>query len=271
MDRKLKLSLILLLVIATIAFIVVMVNKVRRFAPIKDEGQAQQLVQRFPWVVETQMTDLQKQRLVETLGEILVIYKDGDFEKFLNYLRKRKGSLDKVKMAQLREVPVFYIFKISPHQLSIKEQREYQRIKQIVEKVAPKFAEWPPKSDIDVFKAHWLLTYHEAGPWNGVDIKTAYVRVFQTSQPIDPNSALKAIRNRSPMALVTFRSTVFPGEEKRPCLYVEAYFVARHPTPDPYWGYYLWLRWSEQIQNWFLDLAGMTFSGERGENTDLLF
>ncbi len=271
MDRKLKLSLMLVLVIATLAVIVVMVNKVRRFVPIKDERQAQRLVQRFPWVLETQISDLQKQRLVETLGEILVIYKDGDFEKFLDYLHKRKGSIDRTKMVELLQAPVFHIFKISPSQLPVEEQREYQRVKQIVEKVAPKFAEWPPKSDIDVFKASWLLSYHEAGPWNGIDIKTAYVRVFQTSQPINTWEANKAIRTHSPQAAAFSKSTVFPGEEKRPCLYAEAYFVARHPTPDPHWGYYLWLRWSEQIQNWFLDLAGMTFSGRRGENTDLFF
>ncbi len=268
MDRK-KLSLLLVAILIGIVIVLVLVSKKIHFVPIEDERQVQGIIQRLPWIEEITISDFQKQKLQETIAEVLVIYKDRNFEKFIDYLQRRKGRLNPLRIAVLKDLPIFKIREISPSQLPPNLQQEYQRVRQIVEKVAPQFANWPPKDDLNLFKAFWLLSYHEAGPWNGVDIKTTYIRVFRTDQPINPNVALAAIR--SPNRLVMSRDTLFPGEEERPCLYAEAYFVARHPTPDPPWGYYLWFRWSNQAQNWFLDLAGMTFSGKRGENTNLIF
>ncbi len=267
--RKTKLGVALAVIAIIVVAIVILVSRRTHFVPLQSREQIERVLQdRVLWIQETSINDFQKQQLIKTLADILMIYRDGDFEQFLNYLRQRRGRFDPSRMAGLRDI-LANLSKISPEQLRPEERQEYQRTRQIFDKIAPQFPQWPPKDDLSVFKAHWLLTYHDAGVWSGIEVKTAYIRVFQTNQPINPNTALAAIQ--SPNRLVFYRNTSFPGEQDAPCLYAEVYLVARHPTPDPYWGYYLWLRWSNAIQNWFLDLAGMTFSGNRSANTDLLF
>ncbi|MEZ8216593.1 hypothetical protein B0813_000130 [Candidatus Fervidibacteria bacterium JGI MDM2 SSWTFF-3-K9] len=258
------------LTFAAVTFIALWLLKQRTtiiFVDLKDPQQIRHLLeQHVPLRLETSISDDQKSKLYDTLSQLLFIYKEGSFDSFIRYLSDRRGIVNPQNIKVMRDLPVFtHRIETLPPDIRTK-----------VTRVATQVRTWPPKEDMETFRAFWLLLYSETGTFKAIAPEVGYIRIFQTNQPINANTAMSIMQrssiyptNRS--SLVFNRETLFPGENERPCLYAEVYLPAEHPTNDPPWGYYFWLRWSKVISNWFLDLAGMDFSGERDESSDILY
>ncbi|MGC8784259.1 MAG: hypothetical protein ACP5RN_07725 [Armatimonadota bacterium] len=276
MDTRLKVgTVVLAMILISIGIVIFMlVSAIRgRFVDIESTQQVSQVIkEKFLWLNAENLSPSQRQKLVDTVADLLVVYRTGDAQQFMRYLNERKGRLDTQKLATVRQLPVFFVRQIAPPpNASPDDMREYELARNLVDKVSSQFPQWPPKSDEDVFRAYWMLHYHEAGAMNRIAPKTAYIRIFQVDQPLDPELAASSIRTGSASASVFTRLTSFPGETNRPCLYAEVKITAQHPTRDPQWAYYFWLRWDAKVHNWFLDLAGMNYSGMRTHNTELVF
>lgn len=263
---------LIVLTLAVMTFVAVWVFKRRttvmwRFVNLKDPQQIRQLLeQHVPLRLEAPISDEQKSKLYDTLSQLLFVYKEGNFDGFIRYLSDRRGILNPQSIKVMRDLPVFtHRMETLPPDIRTK-----------VTRVAAQMRAWPPREDVEIFRAFWLLLYSETGPWKAIAPEAGYIRIFQTNQPLNANTAMSIIQRNSiyrtkRSSLIFNRDTLFPGENKRPCLYAEVYLPAEHPTNDPPWGYYLWLRWNKAISNWFLDLAGMDFSGERDEGSNIIY
>jgi len=259
--------------IITITFIAIWIYKRQiivtwKFIDLKDIKQIRQILEQKVFIkLEVNITEEQKRKLYDTLSNLLFIYKNGDFNNFVQYLLNRKGIINPQISKLMKTLPIF-AYRIDTLPPDIKTK---------VTKVASQMRIWPPQEDMEIFKAMWLLSYSESGTWNAIAPESGYIRVFQSDQPLSKESVESIIQRHSTYyqtqrsSVVFNRWTLFPGENKRPCLYAEVYFPAKHPTGEPPWGYYLWLRWNDAISDWFLDWAGMDSSGERSESSDILY
>lgn len=263
---------LIVLTLAVVTFVAVWVFKrqttmIWRFIDLKDPQQIRQLLeQRVSLRLEAPISDEQKSKLYDTLSQLLFVYKEGSFDDFIRYLSDRQGIINPQSIKVMRELPIF------THRLEMLPPD----IRAKVTRVATQMRTWPPKEDKEVLRAYWLLSYSETGTWKAIAPEAGYIRIFQTNQPLNVKEAMSIVQRNSiyqtkRSSLIFNRDTLFPGENERPCLYAEVYLPAEHPTNDPPWGYYLWLRWSKAISNWFLDLAGMDFSGEREESSNILY
>jgi len=251
----LVLTLVLLVVFIILTFMTQKAPK-EEFVDLRDPDYIRQLFEnQIPVKTEAQLSETQRKRLYKTIVQILFFYRDGDLGKFLSYLQERGGTFNPEKLRGFRNLFA------APDEVTRKS----------IAKILPHFNQWPPRDNAAIFRAAWLLAYTSAGVWDAIAPKTAYIRIFQSQRPLSSEEAMKVIRAKSQQSVVFARLTNFPKEGQSPCLYAEVSFRARHPTKDPPWRYFLWLRWSDAIGNWFLDLAGMDFAGLRNNNTNLRF
>ncbi len=249
-----------LLALIVVLILAIFVKKAEEeFVELRDPNQIRQILEKQGILkTEVGISEFQRKRLYDTFVQLLFLYRDGDWEKFLDYLQERRGTFNSEHLKGFRDMFA-----------TAKYFDESGR--KILTEIARHFRKWPPQEDAEVLRASWLFNYHKAGVWDAIAPKTLKIRVFQTEQPLDVGMAMSVIRAQSQQAIVFSRQTIFPGERQAPCLYAEIRFRARHPTEDPPWRYFLWLRWDETTGNWFLDVAGMDFSGVRGSNTNLDF
>jgi len=249
----------LLALVAVLVLAILMKKAEEEFVELRDLNQIRQILEKQSSLkTEVSISEFQRERLYDTVVQLLFLYRDGDWEKFLDYLQERRGAFNSERLKGIREMFA------NPKHFD-------ESGRKILTKIANHFRKWPPQGDAEVLRASWLFNYNEAGVWDAIAPKTVHIRIFQSEQPIDIGAAMSVIRTHSQQAVVFSRQTIFPGERQRPCLYAEIRFRARHPTEDPPWRYFLWLRWDETVGNWFLDVAGMDFSGIRGSNTNLDF
>ncbi len=261
MPRKVLLIGVTLSAVVAVLILAILTRKAEEeFVELRDPNQIRQILEKQGSLkTEVSLSELQRERLYDTIVQLLFLYRDGDWEKFLNYLQERRGSFNPERLKGLREM------------FATPEKYFSEADRKNLTKIVRQFRQWPPQEDAEVLRANWLFCYSEAGVWDAVAPKTVHIRVFQIEQPLDVSKAVEEIRTRSQQAVVFSRQTLFPGERQSPCLYAEVSFRARHPTKDPPWRYFLWLRWDNITGNWFLDLAGMDFSGLRSANTNLRF
>jgi hypothetical protein len=270
MEQRLTQWFVLIaLTLVVVIFVTVWIIKPRNpmiFVELKNPQQIRQLLEQVPLRLEAFISDEQKSKLYDTLSQLLFIYKKGNFDGFIRYLSDRRGIVNPQSIKVMRDLPIF----------TGRIETLPDNIRTKVIRVATQMRTWPPKEDMEIFRAVWLLLYSETGTFKSVAPKAGYIRIFQTNQPLNVNTAMSIIQHNSiyrtnRSSLIFNRDTLFPGENEQPCLYAEVYLPAEHPTNDPPWSYYFWLKWSKAISNWFLDLAGMDYSGERSEGSNILY
>jgi hypothetical protein len=249
----------LLALVAVLVLAILVRRAEEEFVELRDPNQIRQILEKQGNLkTEVSISEFQRERLYDTIVQLLFLYRDGDWEKFLGYLQERRGAFNSERLKGFREM------------FATTKYFDEAGRKTLAE-IARHFQKWPPQEDVEVFRASWLFNYNKAGVWDAIAPKTVHIRIFQSEQPIDVGTAMGVIRTQSQQAIVFSRQTIFPGEKQAPCLYAEIRFRARHPTEDPPWRYFLWLRWDETTGNWFLDVAGMDFSAPRSSNTNLSF
>jgi len=249
----------LLALVAVLVLAILLRKAEEEFVELRDPNQIRQILKKQGSLkTEVGISEFQRERLYDTIVQLLFLYRDGDWEKFLDYLQERRGAFNSERLKVFRDM------------FATAKYFDEAGRKTLAE-IARHFRKWPPQEDAEVFKASWLFEYNKVGVWDAIAPRTVHIRIFQSEQPINADTAMSVIRTHSQQAVVFSRKTIFPGEKQAPCLYAEISFRARHPTEDPPWRYFLWLRWDETNGNWFLDVAGMDFSGLRSNNTNLDF
>lgn len=210
------------------------------------------------------LSHVQRERLWQSLAEVLQLYAEPSFERFERYLHARKG--------QLRQPEKFYQ----------EWQKHYERDQVLI---------WQSEGLSQESNAH---LEKRLGVWEQL-LGRGAITVYQSEQPVTSGEVLKFIMDQgSHVALGLLRRfSTFPGESARPCLYARAQFIASPPpllpkTPREYieeisgmrlvWPvsdaprtYVLWLRWDIVTEQWWLDAVGVDEAGMRPAHYDPLF
>ncbi len=186
------------------------------------------------------LSGTQHEQLWQTLTEVLLLYTSPDIERYRQYLQRRGGQI-----------------------------------------LLP-----------DEFYQQWQEHFGTGkGVWQQLT-GVGRIEVFRTEQPVTAMQAMRYILDRGKAALAFSRYSGFPGESERPCLYALVQFTAAPPSLPPEsvmevpWldgrvmrfamsdaprTYFLWLRWDEQVQCWWIDVAGVDRADARPRHYDLLF
>ncbi len=233
-------------------------DKATQVSAIGTLTQNKGLVKRLKVVQQVPVTPLERERLDQTLAEIITIYARPDFGSFKRFMAMRKGTPDPRWVQSIRTLPV------------IKNQADMPAP---ARKVASQLAGWPSVNEWDTFHVWWAGRYAEGGVWKAIDVPGSFIQIYERVGEPDGQEALVIARtaftnqNHSLMFQTNHFVPSFAGKAK----YAAVYLASVPQGKDPKFPRIFWLRWDGSIKNWVLDRAAQSYAGERSSHCDLLF
>jgi hypothetical protein len=238
----------------------------RSYISFTDHNKIVQIVDKIPVDLQTSLTEPQHKALRETLVELLDIYHTGNYGQFAGYVQKRKGRMGPGGAKRLNSIS---LLKMPLDKLP--QEKSYM-------KGVFRQWRWPPSTDAERLKAWWVVHYYKNGVWKGIDTRDAKITVFEheaASLSVDyifSQMSKFASEVGGQARGLTWRFFDFPTAPKQDKhKYALVYFTAEHHAPDPPWPTYLWLRWENSLNNWYMDKYSVLYAGERQPHSEVVY
>ena len=125
----------LLALVAVLVLAILMKRAEEEFVELRDPNQIRQILEKQGSLkTEVSISEFQRERLYDTVVQLLFLYRDGDWEKFWGYLQERRGAFNSERLKGIREMFA------NPKHFD-------ESGRKILTKIANHFRKWPPQGD----------------------------------------------------------------------------------------------------------------------------
>jgi len=226
------------------------------FEPLGEADANRKIAKRFPITLHTHLSKDEYTQLMESIGDMLTIYENHDFQAFKMSILARQGKPSAVWAAGIASVGIFH----DPEHLPTVAKALYHQSHP-----------WPPTDNWVTLQTWWEARYAERGVWKGVQLSDAHLDIFERmGEPTrdDQDTSVASIAGRASIRL--FQDNHFFAPAQGTTKFAFLTFVTEHQGNDPVFPMYLWFRWDPALHKWILDKAAQPYSDERSGHCDLI-